>query len=91
MVIEEKDFRLIPCNEASMLFDIELLYVVNKGKANERTEFRNAGYGVSLENAIRKITMNRVGSKHVEGTITLAQFLQEFKEEVAKIKQLCAV
>lgn len=91
MVIEEEDFRLIPCNESSMLFDIELLYTVNKGKSNERTEFRNAGYGISLENAIRKVIMNRIGNKHVEGTISLEQFLKEFKEEISKIKQLCAV
>jgi len=73
MTIEEADFRLTPCSEASSQFDLELLYVVNKGKNNERTEFRNAGYGLSLESAIRKITMSRIGNKYGEGTISLKQ------------------
>lgn len=91
MTIEEADFRLTPCNEASSYFDLELLYVVNKGKDNERTEFRNAGYGLSLESAIRKITMSRIGSKYEEGTISLKQFLEEFKGEIEKIKQMCGI
>lgn len=91
MTIEEADFRLTPCSEASSHFDLELLYVVNKGKDNERTEFRNAGYGLSLESAIRKITMSRIGSKYGEGTVSLKQFLEEFKGEIEKIKQMCGI
>lgn len=64
MTIEEADFRLTPCSEASSHFDLELLYVVNKGKDNERTEFRNAGYGLSLESAVRKITMSRIENRY---------------------------
>lgn len=89
MVIEEQDFKLTPCSEASLRFDLELLYVINKGKSNERSEFKNAGYGLSLESAIRKVAMNRIGKKH--GTISLAEFLKEFKEEVAKIEQICTI
>lgn len=91
MTIEEADFRLTPCTEASSHFDLELLYVVNKGKNNERTEFRNAGYGLSLESAIRKITMSRIGNKYGEGTISLKKFLEEFKGEIEKIKQICGI
>lgn len=91
MTIEEADFRLTPCTEASSHFDLELLYVVNKGKNNERAEFRNAGYGLSLESAIRKITMSRIGNKYGEGTISLKQFLEEFKGEIEKIKQMCGI
>lgn len=91
MTIEEADFKLTPCSEASSHFDLELLYVVNKGKDNERTEFRNAGYGLSLESAIRKITMSRIGNKYGEGTISLKQFLEEFKGEIEKIKQMCGI
>lgn len=91
MTIEEADFRLTPCSETSSQFDLELLYVVNKGKDNERTEFRNAGYGLSLESAIRKITMSRIGNKYGEGTISLKQFLEEFKGEIEKIKQMCGI
>lgn len=91
MTIEESDFRLTPCSEASSFFDLELPYVVNKGKDNQRTEFRIAGYGLSLESAIRKITMSRIENKYREGTLTLKQFLEEFKGEIEKIKQMCAI
>lgn len=91
MIIEEADFRLIPCSKSSSHFDLELPYVVNKGKSNERTEFRNAGYGLSLESAIRKITMNRIGNKYGEGSISLKEFLKEFKEEIEKIKLMCGI
>lgn len=89
MVIEEHDFRLTPCNESSSVFDLELLYTVNKGKDNERTEFRISGYGLSLDSAIRKIVMSRMNQKYGEGTISLAEFLKGFKEEIAKVKQMC--
>lgn len=85
MTIEESDFRLTPCNDASSFFDLELLYIVNKGKDNERTEFKNAGYGLSLESAIRKVAMSRMKDK----TMSLKEFLKEFKEEIKKIKQMC--
>ena len=73
------------------MFDLELLYTVNKGKENERTEFRIAGYGLTLDSAIRKIIMSRMNQKYGEGTISLAEFLKGFKEEIAKVKQMCAV
>lgn len=91
MTIEESDFRLTPCSEASSRFDLELLYVVNKGKSNERTEFRNAGYGLSLDSAIRKITINRMSTKYGESSISLKTFLEGFREEVSKIKELCEI
>lgn len=73
------------------MFDLELLYVVNKGKDNERTEFRISGYGLSLDSAMRKVAMSRMEKKYGEGTISLAEFLKGFKEEVAKIKEMCAI
>ena len=89
MTIEEADFKLIPCSESSSHYDLELLYIVNKGKNNERTEFRNVGYGLSLESAIRRIIRYRIGNKYKEEAITLKQFLEAFKEEAEKIKQMC--
>ena len=89
MTIEEADFKLIPCSESSSRYDLEVLYIVNKGKSNERTEFRNVGYGLSLESAIRRIIRYRIGNKYEEEAITLKQFLEAFKEEAEKIKQMC--
>lgn len=91
MLIEEHDFRLTPVTESSSKYDIELLYTVNKGKANERTEFRNAGYGLSLENALRKVCISRMENKYGDGSISLKEFLKGYKEEVKKITKLCEI
>lgn len=91
MIIEEVDFKLEPCNESMTFFDLELPYVVNKGKTNERTEFRNVAYGISLESAIRRIAMYRLNNKHEDESISLKVFLKEFKEEINKIKQICEI
>lgn len=90
MTIEESDFKLTSCSEGALLFDLELIKVVNKGKKNERTEFSNAGYGMTLESAIKKVVQNRIDTKHEEA-ISLKQFLKEYKEETVKIKQICQI
>lgn len=90
MIIEEKDFKLTPVDNASKVFDLELLYTVNKGKSNERTEFRTEGYGLRLNTAIEKIIMYRISNKYPkEEIISLKTFLEEYKEESKKIKELC--
>lgn len=84
MIIEESDFRLIPCENS---FDLELLYTVNKGKKNERKEFKNVAYGLQLDNAIQRIIMYRLNNKFE--TVTLKEFLKEYKDQLSKIKDLC--
>lgn len=90
MIIEESDFRLIPIKEAGLLFDLELLKVINKGKENERTEFKNIAYGVTLESALKYIANARINSKH-EGSISLQQYLQEYKDVINSIKAICKI
>ncbi len=87
MTIEEQDFKLIQSNSTSTCFDLELLSIVNKGKTNERTEFKNVGYGMTLEKALHTIIMNRINNKY-EGSINLKTFLKEFKEELNNLKKL---
>ena len=90
MIIEEQDFKLTPVDDASKIFDLELLYTVNKAKSNERTEFRSEGYGLRLNTAIEKIIMYRISNKYPkEEIISLKTFLEEYKEENKKIKGLC--
>lgn len=87
MVIEEEDFRLTPVDEASIRFDLELLHTVNKGKSNERKEFKIYGYGLSLEKAIKSVIMYRI--EKIFDTTDLKTFLQAYKDESEKIKNLC--
>lgn len=89
MIIEGPDFQLIPVKDSTFNFDLNLLTTINKGKSKERQEFKNAGYGYSLENAILKIIKERLDNKYE--TLSLRDFLKEFRNEVKEIKKLCNV
>ena len=86
MTIEESDFRLTSVNDYSNLFNLEILTVINKGKSNERKEFKNVAYGVSLENAIKKIAFYRTSMKL--DTCNLKEYIETFKESLDSINSL---
>ena len=88
MIIEEKDFRLIPIKETSNLFDLELLKTVNKGKSTERQEFKNVAYGVTIESAIKYIANARIAANS-PNVIDLKTYLEKYKEILDEIKTLC--
>ena len=46
MIIEEKDFRLVPISEDSALFDLSFKKIVDKGKVEEREEWGDPIYGI---------------------------------------------
>lgn len=91
MIIEEKDFRLIPVNDSSIFFDLELLYKIQPKGKESRYEFKNAAYGISLESAIKKVAQFRVTNKNNDGAITLLKYFKEFKDELDSIKKLCGI
>ena len=72
MIIEEKDFRLVPISEDSALFDLSFKKIVNKGKVGEREEWGSPIYGIDLGSAIKRIIMYRCTSKYPEDTICSA-------------------
>jgi hypothetical protein len=88
MVIEEKDFRLIPVDECGDRFDLEILCTVNKGKETEYQKFKNVAYGISLESALKKISNFRIGNKHSE-SIDLKTYLQEYRAIIDEVRKLC--
>lgn len=89
MIIEESDFKLTPVSETSELFDLEVLYTVNKGKPEERQEFRNVAYGIPLESAIKRIAQYRIANKLDGDSIGLKAYLETYKKTVEEIKTLC--
>lgn len=88
MVIEEKDFRLIPIKDSGNMFDLELLRTVNKGKETERQEFKNVAYGVTIESAMRYIANARIAANNPD-TIDLKTYLEEYRKILDEIKTLC--
>lgn len=91
MIIEEKDFRLTPISESTPMFDLELLCTIRPKGKESRQEFKNAGYGMELETAIKKIAQYRVSSKHENESIKLLEYFTEFKKELNSLKNLCGI
>ena len=60
LLIQGSDFALKAFNETSNLFDLYLLRIVNKGKANEKLEYKIEAYGISLNTAVQKIIQYRI-------------------------------
>lgn len=84
MTIEGSFYKLYPCNEYSLNFDLELLYDI--GGKNPRKEYKNVGYGYTLEGAIKAIVMYAINKKYGDEAIPLKQFLDEFKKEVYNLR-----
>lgn len=76
MVIQGEFFKITPVSEHSLHYDLELLYEI-KGK-NPRQEYKNAGYGMPLETAIRKCIQYALSQKFE--VLTLREYLDEFKK-----------
>ena len=91
MIIEESDFRLIPIDESSPKFDLELLYTVRPNGKEVRKEFKNVAYGRCLDHAIKKIAQYRVACKHENEVINLLTYFKEFTEELNSLKALCGI
>lgn len=76
MVIQGEFFRLIPVSEHSNQFDLELLYKI--GGKNPREEYKNAGYGLHLDTAIKKCIQFALSQKF--DTISLKEYLHEYRK-----------
>lgn len=91
MIIEGTDYRLIPIDDSTPRFDLELLYKVKPRNGEERTEFKNVAYGVQLDAAIRRIAQYRVTNKIGELSIPLEKYFLEFKREIEELTKLCKI
>lgn len=85
MIIEGEFYRIIPVNEYSNFYDLELLYEI-KGK-NPRKEYKNVGYGKTLESTIQSIIQYYLSKKFENEVITLKTYLDEYKEVSNKIRE----
>jgi len=89
MIIAEEDFKLYPVVNSACLFDLELLYIVKAKSKDARKEFKNCGYGITLEHAIKKIIIHRINNKYDSNSIiSLKQYIKDYKQEYNKIEYL---
>lgn len=91
MVIEESDFKLTQVSESSPKWDLELIHTVRPKGKEARQEFKNAGYGLSLDSAMRRIISYRLHNKHPEDAITMKDYLTEFKDQVKQLEKILEV
>lgn len=91
MLIEEHDFKLEQLDPTSNFWDLTFIKVINKGKVNERTEFKDPLYGLTLDSAILRIASFRMHSRHPEEALSLKEYLKEYIELVNQISDLCYI
>lgn len=89
MIIEESDFRLENSNDFSQFWDLELLYTVKPKSGEPRQEFKNAGYGLTLGSAIKRIINYRLSNK--KEIYTLKEYLEEYKKQNAQLQSLVEI
>lgn len=63
MIIENNDYILEQLSDNSMFWDLTFPKVIHKGKDNERIEFKDPIYGVTLDSAKKRIALFRVNNK----------------------------
>lgn len=89
LLIQGSDFVLRNLDEASNAYDLYLLKVVNKGKENQKYEFKIYGYGMSLGSALHHIIQYRVrkrkGVFKGNGDEGLIQYYKIWMEEKVKL------
>ena len=84
MIIQGEFFQIIPVNDHSLLFDLKLLYEI-KGK-NPRSEYKDAGYGLTLESAIKKCVQYAISKKYK--TLSLKEYVEEFKTAQKELERI---
>lgn len=75
MVIQGEFFQLTSVSEHSLLWDLKLLYKI--GGKNPREEYKEAGYGLTLDTAIKKCINYALNQKF--DVLSLKEYLDEFR------------
>ena len=75
MVIQGEFFQLTPVSEHSLLWDLKLLYKI--GGKNPREEYKEAGYGLTLDTAIKKCINYALNQRF--DVLSLKEYLDEFR------------
>lgn len=63
MIIENNDYILEQLSDNSIFWDLTFPKVIHKGKDNERIEFKDPIYGITLDSAKKRIALFRVNNK----------------------------
>lgn len=81
MTIQGEFFQITPSSEHSVHFDLKLLHKV--GGKNPREEYRDVGYGMPLETAVKKCIQYGLSKKL--DVVSLKEYLAEYKKMAEEI------
>lgn len=85
MIIEGSFYRIIPADDNSKFFDLELLKDI-KGN-NPRKEFKHEAYSLTLDKAIERCINYATRKKFLDKVVTLKEYLDELKQQTKNIKE----
>lgn len=77
MQIQGDFYKITSIDDNSPFWDLELLKTI-KSKTNPRQEYVNAGYGLTLDSAIKRIIQFAISSKY--DVLTLKDYLRAYKK-----------
>lgn len=77
MQIQGDFYKITSIDDSSPFWDLELLKTI-KSKTNPRQEYVNAGYGLTLDSAIKRIIQFAISSKY--DVLTLKDYLRAYKK-----------
>lgn len=77
MQIQGDFYKITSIDDSSPFWDLELLKTI-KSKTNPRQEYVNAGYGLTLDSAIKRIIQFAISSKY--NVLTLKDYLRAYKK-----------
>lgn len=77
MQIQGDFYKITSIDDSSPFWDLELLKTI-KSKTNPRQEYVNAGYGLTLDSAIKRIIQFAISSKY--DVLTLKNYLRAYKK-----------
>lgn len=83
MIIQEEDFRMIPCGA---LWDLELAKTIRPKGGEPRVEFKSEGYGMTMESCIKRVINKRIADK--KETLSLKEYLDEYKQQLDTLNKL---
>ena len=88
-IIEEHDFKMESSHPNDVrFFDLYFTHTVNRGKDNERQEFKLEGYGIQLKNCLRRICAMRAGKADKKQFSSFKEFVLQYQAQVAEVKRL---
>ncbi len=89
ITIEEYDFKMISSRPADdRFFDFYYLKTVNKGKENERQEFKLEGYGLSIKNCLIRIASLRAGKAGQKEFKSFKEYAQLYLKTYKEMEKL---